>query len=339
MASTKTERLLQIVLCLSQGQRPITRAQLRRAIPDYSACPSDEAFERMFERDKNELRELGIPLETSGDPGDEDAGYRIDRTAYALPDLRLTRDEMVAMALAARVWQEQGPASAAARALLKLSAEGIDVDPIDLPAIEPRLAGGEAAFGPLTTAVSGRQQVQFSYRAARETAPMIRHLQPWGVVSRRGRWYVVGHDLDRSAVRVFRLTRIEAEVTIVGEPGAYEVPADVDLRSHVDVFAAAGPQTDAVLLVQPGAGYGLRRRASSVVVAEQRGGQVAEHVAGQGWDRVTVPSTGAYAFAEEVASYGPVVLVESPAELRTAVIECLQGVLARQRREPGDGQR
>jgi len=321
VAHTKTERLLQVVLCLGQGRRSVSREQLRRAIPDYSACPSDEAFERMFERDKNELRELGIPLETSGEPGDDEVGYRIDRDAYALPDLRLTRDEMVAMALAARVWREHGPASAAARALLKLSAEGIDIDPMDLPAIEPRLSGGEAAFGPLTAAVSARQAVEFGYRAARETDTQRRHLQPWGVVSQRGRWYVVGYDLDRAAIRAFRLSRIDGDVVPVGAAAAFDVPSDVDLRAQVDVMAAAGSDAEAVLLVQPGAGYGLRRRASAPSASVA--------VDGEPWDRVTVAGAGIHPFAEEVASYGPVVVVESPPELRAAVIDRLRAVLVR----------
>ena len=119
--------MLQVVLCLSQGRRYVTKDQLREVIPDYAACPTTDAFERMFERDKNELRELGVPLET-GAPGivDDDPGYRIDREAYALPPLHLTRDEMTAVALAARVWREPGPANAAARALLKLQADGAE---------------------------------------------------------------------------------------------------------------------------------------------------------------------------------------------------------------------
>src|SRR5206468_8773378 len=112
-----------------------------------AACPATVAVERMFEGDKNELRELGIPLESgAGGIVDEGPGYRIGREAYALPDLHLTRDEMTAVALAARVWRERGPAAAAARALVKLQADGVDVDPASLPAIGPRLSGGESAF-------------------------------------------------------------------------------------------------------------------------------------------------------------------------------------------------
>ena len=258
MAESKTERLLQVVLCLTQGRRYVTKDQLRVAIPDYAACPTTEAFERMFERDKNELRELGVPLET-GPAGvvDDDPGYRIDRDTYALPPLRLTRDEMTAVGLAARVWREQRPATAAARALLKLQGDGArGHDLPELPAIEPRLSGGEAAFEPLTTAVAARRRVRFPYQGARDAAARERTVEPWGVVSLRGRWYVVGHDVDRAAERVFRLSRIAGQVTAKGRPGAYEVPRDVDLRSRVDVFAATRPTSTAVLRVRQGSGWG-----------------------------------------------------------------------------------
>jgi proteasome accessory factor B len=317
MAESKTERLLQVVLCLTQSRRFVTRDQLRQAIPDYAACPTSEAFERMFERDKNELRELGIPLETSSTGGlDDDPGYRIDRDTYGLPPLHLTAEELTAVALAARVWRESGPASAAARALLKVSTDGIDVDPTELPAIEPRLSGGEAAFEPLTTAVAMRRPVSFGYRTARDVEMMQRHLQPWGVVSQRGRWYVVGMDTDRGAERVFRLSRIEGEVKPDGRPASYDVPAGEDLRARVRSFAAAGPPMLARLRVRAGAGHGLRRRADGV-----------EPIDGS-TDRVDVSYLDSGALAEEIASYGAAVVVDEPPALRQAVINRLLAVAA-----------
>jgi proteasome accessory factor B len=320
MADSKTERLLQVVLCLTQSRRFVTKDQLRQAIPDYAATSSHDAFERMFERDKNELRELGIPLETvSANAIDDDPGYRIDRDAYGLPPLTLTREEMTAVALAARVWREQGPASAAARALLKVSVDAGDVAASELPAIEPRLSGGEAAFEPLTTAVAARRPVSFGYRTVRDPVPAQRHLQPWGVVSQRGRWYVVGHDTDRGAVRVFRLSRIEGAVSVDGPAGAYKVPADANVRDQVRAFATSGPASTAVLQVQVGSGHGLRRRATNVEPI--RGGP-------PGADRLTLAYLDSGALAEEVASYGAAVLVEEPPELRAAVIARLTAVVA-----------
>ena len=118
------------------------------------------------------------------------------------------------LGLAARVWQRAELAGAAAGALLKLRAAGIDAEETTQPGIEPRLQTGEAAFGPLWQAVRDRRPVTFGYRAAGRSAPQQRHLEPWGVVNRHGRWYVAGHDTDRGEVRVFRLSRIDGPVTL-----------------------------------------------------------------------------------------------------------------------------
>jgi proteasome accessory factor B len=321
--TSKTERLLQVVLCLSQGRRYVTKDQLREVIPDYAACPTTDAFERMFERDKNELRELGVPLET-GAPGivDDDPGYRIDREAYALPPLHLTRDEMTAVALAARVWREPGPANAAARALLKLQADGASVDPGQLPAIEPRLSGGEAAFEPLMSALSARRAVRFPYQGARDSEPRDRDVQPWGLVSRRGRWYVVGFDRGRDDVRVFRLSRIAGEVVGTGPFGSYEVPPDVDLRAQVDTFDEARPTRTATVRVRPGAGFGLRRRGTVTASAADD----AADAGPGGFDTLEVAFSDSWALAEEVASYGAAVVALEPPDLREAVVRRLQAV-------------
>jgi proteasome accessory factor B len=309
-----------VVLCLSQGRRYVTKDQLRQVIPDYAACPTTDAFERMFERDKNELRELGVPLET-GAPGvvDDDPGYRIDREAYALPTLHLTRDEMTAVALAARVWREPGPASAATRALLKLQADTASVQPGELPAIEPRLSGGEAAFEPLMSALSARRAVRFPYQGVRDTEPRERELQPWGLVSRRGRWYVVGHDTGREDVRVFRLSRISGPVVGHGAPGSYEVPADVDLRAQVDTFDTDRPTRTARLRVRTGSGFGLRRRGTVTQAAATTG-------TGEEVDTVEVPFSDSWALAEEVASYGDAVVALDPPDLVEAVVRRLTAV-------------
>src|SRR5579862_9088590 len=128
MSKQKTERLLSLVVCLLSSRRYLTAGQIRAAVPGYP--DSFEAFKRMFERDKDELRELGIPLETGTNAGgDEEPGYRIPRQAYELPDIRLEPDEAAVLGLAARVWRRAELAGAAEGALLKLRAAGIDAGP------------------------------------------------------------------------------------------------------------------------------------------------------------------------------------------------------------------
>jgi hypothetical protein len=146
MAARRTERLLEVVLCLSQTRTYVTKAQLREAIEDYAQSPNDVAFERTFERDKADLRDLGVPLETTGDSGEE--GYRIDLQSAALPPVTFTPEEAAVLGLARRVWHSDG-APAADRALRKLEASGVAVDSGALAAVEPRLIGGEQAYGPL----------------------------------------------------------------------------------------------------------------------------------------------------------------------------------------------
>ena len=140
MSRRKTERLLGLVVCLLSTRRYLTADQIRQAVPGYPE--QDDLFKRMFERDKEDLRDLGVPLETGlNHPFDDDPGYRIRQEAYELPELRLEADEAAVLGLAARVWQRAALEGAAAGALLKLRAAGIEAGD-DHPApqgIEPRL--------------------------------------------------------------------------------------------------------------------------------------------------------------------------------------------------------
>src|ERR1700684_295679 len=113
MSRRKTERLLSLVVCLMSSERYLTATQIRAAVPGYPE--SFDAFKRMFERDKEELRDLGIPLETgSNSAGGEVGGYLVQREDYVLPEIRLEPDEAAVLALAARVWRQAELAGAGA---------------------------------------------------------------------------------------------------------------------------------------------------------------------------------------------------------------------------------
>jgi proteasome accessory factor B len=347
MSRRKTERLLGLVVCLLSSPRYLTAVQIRAAVPGYPE--SFEAFKRMFERDKEELRELGIPLETGfNSAGEDEAGYRIPRQAYVLPEIRLEPDEAAVLSLAARVWRQAELAGAAAGALLKLRAAGVDAEETTETGIEPRLLAGEAAFGPLWEAVRDRRPVTFAYRAAGRSEPQQRHLQPWGVVNRHGRWYVAGHDSDRDAARVFRLSRIEGDVRFSGPAGSVAVPQGTDVRETVREWDTQPPaqQRTAVLRVRQGAGLGIRRHATvagstggtgstrSTRSTRSTGGTGGTDAGGTGtgltpgWDTLSVPFSDVTWFAEHVASFGTDVIALEPADLREAVITQLKGALA-----------
>jgi proteasome accessory factor B len=316
MSRQKTERLLSLVVCLLSTRRYLTASQIRAAVPGYP--DAFDAFKRMFERDKDELRELGIPLETGTNPGsDEEIGYRISPQAYELPEIRLEPDEAAVLGLAARVWRLAELAGAAAGGLLKLRAAGIDAEETSQPGIEPRLQTGEAAFGPLWQAVRDRRPVTFGYQAAGRATPQRRNLEPWGVVNRHGRWYVAGFDRDRGSERVFRLSRIDGPVSFTGPPGSVTVPDGTDVRTLVQAAGSDPPSVrTAVLRIRSGTGYGLRRRAS----ADQPGQD--------GWDLVEAPFSDTGWHADYIASFGADVVVVEPVDLREAVIRRLKGAQA-----------
>jgi proteasome accessory factor B len=319
VSAHKTERLLNLVICLLSTRQFLSKEQIRDAVPQYEDCRTVEAFDRMFERDKDELRDLGIPLETGSNSAwfEDDVGYRIDRAAYALPETRFEPDELAVLGLASQVWAQASLAGAASSALLKLKAAGVEPDESALIGIEPRLRTSEPSFPSMYEAARDRRPVTFGYRRPGEPAPMPRHLEPWGIVYRRGRWYVVGHDRDRAAPRVFRLDRVSGPVRVEGRPGEVLVPPGTDLRELVAAYEPEQIRGQALLRVQDGAGHTLRQRAGEVGPADQ-----------PGWDLVRIPYVDVDRLAADVAAHGSAVVALEPTELRDAVRERLTRVLA-----------
>ena len=320
MSAKKTERLLNLVICLLATRRYLSVQEIREAVPGYEQ-DTEESFRRMFERDKDELRELGIPLETGTDSAahDDEPGYRIARRDYELPEITLAPDEAAALGLAARLWQSAPLAGATGSALLKLKAAGVD-SPRAPAALEPRVGANEPAFAACLAAVRDGRALTFTHRSGTHRSsgapPQVRHVEPWGVVSWRGRWYVVGHDVDRAAPRVFRLSRIMGAVTITGEPGSVVPPVDVDLRGAVARTAVDEPRVTARVTLRPGAGWELRRAATASEPDPDR----------DGWTLVDVGFSDPSRFADRVTGYGADAVVLAPAEARDAVIARLQGL-------------
>jgi proteasome accessory factor B len=312
MAAKRAERLVNLVIALLSTRQYVTAARIRATVPGYEADDgserADEAFKRMFERDKAELREMGVPLETGRTSAfDTEDGYRIARADYELPEIHLTGEEAAAVGLALRLWESAQMAGAAHSALVKLKAAGIDVDTSRSIPLQPRLDAGEPAFEPCYAAARDRRRLEFDYQRPDEDAPTRRHVQPWGVVAWHGRWYLVGLDLDRQAPRQYRLSRVVGTPRATGPAGAFEPPAGLDL-AEVVARQVGGEEHLVVVRARPGTAIGLRRHAVPLGPADD------------GEDRLELRTSEPGALADQLAAYGADVLVEAPAEVRDAVI-------------------
>ena len=324
MAAKRAERLVNLVIALLSTRQYVTAARIRATVPGYEPDDgtdrADEAFKRMFERDKAELREMGVPLETGRTSVfDTEDGYRIARAEYELPEIRLTGEEAAAVGLALRLWESAQLAGAAHSALVKLKAGGVDVDTSRPLPLQPRLDAGEPAFEACYAAARDRRRLEFDYRRPDEDAPARRHVEPWGVVAWHGRWYLGGRDLDRREPRVFRLSRVVGTPRAVGPAGAFEPPPDVDLGAMV-AGQVPGEERRVVVRARPGTAVGLRRHATALGPADD-GSAPRE-------DRLELRTTEPWRLADQLAAYGADVVVEGPAEVRDAVVERLRRLAA-----------
>ena len=324
MVTSKVERQINLVICLLSTKQYVTAEYIRRNVFGYQDQDrSAEAFNRMFERDKNDLRDLGVPLVTGPSPESGVEGYRIDPETYSLPDITLDREEAAAIAMAAALWDNSDVSTISQTAVLKLQAAGIDVradDEIGVAAVSQRSLGGEHSLAPTLAAIDAGQAITFTYRAGSTSSGETRTLEPWGVVTHRGRWYVVGHDRDRDATRTFRLSRI-SDVATAGPVGAVHRPDHPDLQQIVAdaVDAASGSDGRAARVwVAQGRAAGLRRLASSTTPAV---------FDGEPGDDLVIDIRSLGTLARMILGAGPDAVVREPTELRDLVVAGLDRIV------------
>ncbi len=210
---SRLERLLNLTAALLTATRPLSRDDLHERVPGYPPDDAKGSFRRAFERDKEALRDMGIPVVVEPVPGTDPPidGYRIPRDQYALRDPGLEPDELAAINLAAAAVQLEGLRGT--EALWKLGGSPVGASTDQSLAAIPTIP----ALGPLFAAVSERSRVTFGYRGE------VRRVDPHRLSFTRGHWYLDGYDHDRQALRQFRLDRLEGDVG-VGPSDSFERP-------------------------------------------------------------------------------------------------------------------
>lgn len=305
---------MNLAICLLMARRFIEKTQIRQVVEGYHDL-SDAAFERTFERDKDELRAMGVPVETgSNNPlFPDEVGYRIRRKDFELPAIEFTPAETAALGLAATVWESATQAEQAVSALAKLRAGGVDPDPARLAALAPSIGAREPAFGSIWDATVDRTPIGFGYRGQQ------RRVEPWAMTYRRGNWYLLGQDRDRQAPRMFKVARVDAPAERVGKPGSYRVP-DVDLDAAWRSLEPRQPDAEAVLAIRAGRAPDLRRRGRPATSGRS---------APPGYEVYAVSYSRAADMVGEICAHGPDVVVLSPQRLRQSVVTELTAIAGR----------
>jgi proteasome accessory factor B len=309
------ERLVNLVVALMATQQGLTKDAILSSVSGYreqvEAGASKDALEKMFERDKDSLRQLGVPIETIGDHADpedlREARYRVPVGEYALPDdISFTPAEIALLNLAGGVWGSSSMSDDARSGLRKIRALGDTVDE-QIIGYAPRLNIRDAAFAPLQRAIEQARVVAFRYLKPGEGAARLRRVRPLALVDYEARWHVFADDLDAGGDRTFLLSRIVGPVEATRETFDPALREGAGERALAGLHAVAESQ-EAHIEVHPGteAALRLRRRARP---------------ASQG---MRVPFVDVHVLADELASYGPEVRVVAPDRLRDLVVDRLR---------------
>lgn len=308
--SRKSERLVNLVIALLATKRYLTKSEIFRTIEGYEG--SSESMERMFERDKDELRALGIEIEVSAlDPlFDDEIGYRIRFENYVMDHSGFTTSEIAYMSLAAQVWKEEALSEIAQHAMRKLSGLASPIDISEIPAIAPVLINAPKFLNEIIDCISKRRTIEFVYLDS-EMKTQSRQVNVYSYFSFKGSWYFSGLDVRKMEIRTFKCDRIVGDVSVSKGSKMYEIPEEYIPSTESEENAY---ELTAQLLVRKGRGSQLRNRASKIVTAED-------------FDAVDVPYSSENELLSLVLWHLDDVQVLAPSVLRDSVIKSLKNVV------------
>ena len=308
MSDQKTERLINLTMALLATKRFLSKGEIFQQVAGYEG--STETRERMFERDKDDLRKLGISIQVgTHDPlFDDEPGYRILESEYELDIGELSPTELSYLSLAATIWRNQLFSSSGALALVKLDALGGTALREDFGHATLSLENETPLFPALWGALTESQNITFTYRSK---ITSTRHISPYGLTLWHGTWYLAGKDLEKNEMRVFRVSRITSEITREGRAGAFAVPDDFSIEKHL-IMLTPEPETPFIARVRVGRCHSLRSKSTVTNIDAE-------------WDRLEF--TLGNNWREEILWFGADILLESPSENVTEIAALLRSKL------------
>ena len=308
MSDQKTERLINLTMALLATRRFLSKSEIFANVAGYSG--SIETKERMFERDKDDLRTLGIVIHVgTHDPlFDDEPGYRILENNYEFELGELTPQEIAYLSLAAKVWRNQLFSAGGSHVLVKIDALGGTALREDYGQATLSLENETPLFPSLWEAITQFKEISFSYRSRSATE---RKVSPYGLTLWHGSWYLVGMDLDKTEIRVFKVSRISSDITFTSKSNAFSIPKDFSIKDHL-IMLSPEPKTEFIARVRVGRCNSLRSRASITNIDGE-------------WDRITFQLGSDW--LERVLWFGEDLIIESPADKVAEFIKTLRGKL------------
>lgn len=305
MSSQKTERLINLTLALLASKRYLSKAEILRNIPGYEGSP--ETKERMFERDKDDLRSLGIQIDVNNfDPLFEDEqGYLIKSDSFQFAENEFTKEELLLLTMAANLWHDSAVEIDSQNALLKIqSLSGpVENDMTTTPTL--RITEDWQLLVSIFTAVQNKQILEFSYRGKK------RQVNPYGLYSSNGFWYLIAFEIN--VIKSFKLVRIEGEVDLIGEKDAFEKPDNFNVGNFLKEESNSVSLVSK-LQVKKGAALSLRNKFTVKDLDSE-------------WDLMDIPYTNEQDLLEMVLWHGTDLKLIEPAALRQLLVTNLESYL------------
>ena len=300
----KSERLINLTMALLASRRYMSKSQIFKSVAGYTGSP--ETMERMFERDKNDLRELGLDIEVgTEDPlFDDEAGYRINPQRYTFDIGEIDSEELSLLSLAASRWQNSLFSKNGQRAIRKVEsiASPHEEQNLSLPFMRTEIPADH--FEVLWEAVESRRIIHFTYHGLNETH---RRVAPYGLGLSDGFWYLIGLDLEKEGIRRFKVVRTDPDLTAEKNINQFVRPIDFNLGQELSMPSDSQEERTATVRLRVGKSQELRSIASLTPFDED-------------WDSALITYTSQTELFEEIARSATSAILVEPIELRSLFV-------------------
>ena len=311
MSDRKTERLINLTLALLATKRYLKKSEILANVQGYEG--TQEAKERMFERDKDDLRSLGIEIEV-GDLDiffEDEPGYRIPQKSYELNVPNLTSRELALLSIASSFWNDSILAPSAQSGIRKLRSLGIPAT-LDFEfRMKYRFDNPSQLLEEIAKAILQKSEISFAYDSS---SLKTRHLQPYRIVFWNGFWYLIGMDLDRKAVRLFKISRFLGGVEMSKKKNQFEIPQDFDVSEYL-------PKNDISIIHNAK----VEIKKDSAILLRERGKLISQ---GEDFDTYEINFEYERIFLREIIWHGSNVRIIEPANLVEQLLDLVDGVLS-----------